>query len=234
MQAVQITPKPTSELTRCLQCGNPVDPKGVTVGRYCFCTCRWPKGGCGERIYFDLSTRQNLQPFNVFDGKPHHLTCRTYLESRHDPERMCPRCQGVKAKGKACLHCGWKPGSDPTQWAPVEWGGRVRGFFNHRKRVYHRLVRDEHYARVPRGFGIQDEIVERLNSIGCEWVVLEWHKGDGSVEELVCGLDWFVSAPPTTLNPADGSQRFVRLDQFRTVQLRGKPQKGQTALGDWA
>lgn len=217
----------------CLQCGKPVDPKGVTPMKWCLCTCRWPNGGCGERIYFGLSIRENIQPFNVSDGKAHHATCRTYLASRADPEKTCPRCHGARARGKPCQHCGWKPKQDPSQWAPVEWDGQVRGFFNHRTRVYHRLVRDEHYARVPGGFGIQDEIVSRLKTIGCEWIEIEWHKGDGSVEELSCGLGWFLSAVPTVLNADAGVQRFVRLDQFRTEELRGRPSAGQTKLGDW-
>ena len=75
---------------RCAKCNGIVDRHGISSAliAYCDCVCRWPKGGCGARIYFLINLNQNVQPFTLSTGLPHHRECPPFAEWKAERRRI--------------------------------------------------------------------------------------------------------------------------------------------------
>jgi len=97
----------------CVRCNRIVDHTGKDPAA-CHCTCRWPNGGCGERIYMIVNLGENRQPFNL-DGSAHHAICRAYIQEK-EAATTCPACSSKRPRNKACPRCGWSPEGRPPQF----------------------------------------------------------------------------------------------------------------------
>ena len=82
---------------KCVRCGGLVDAHGVSGNGadYCDCLCRWPNGGCGVRIFFQVNLNEKVQPFTLSTGRAHHGECPPFDAWKREQRLAAKRQQPV-------------------------------------------------------------------------------------------------------------------------------------------
>jgi len=89
--------------------------------------------------------------------------------------------------------------------------GKEAGWYNTETKVYSSERRPEHYMRMYQGFGISEDILEQLVSLGAEHVCLIY-TGKKHKYHYTCELSQFLKSDKTYMNTEGGikdPQKFV-------------------------